>query len=162
MTFKARTYRKWVRRLALGLALAAIAAPSAQAIGVGGQPPPRHDDGPRPGNLVTAPVELPAIEVDSNGYLQAKPSVGPTDVPTPQVTIPEGWGNAQFGPANFVTVPSASPSVPLGDPSPTAPVATPEFDWADAGVGIAIGAGLALLLAAGLMLGRRRGRFASA
>src|SRR5262245_37475033 len=54
---------------------------------------------------------------------------------------------------------AARPDVPAVVP---APVAEPGFDWTDAGIGIAIGAALGLMLGAALLFGRRRGTLAGA
>jgi hypothetical protein len=47
-------------------------------------------------------------------------------------------------------------------PTEQLPVAEPGFDWTDAGVGIAIGAIVGLMLGAALLMGRRRGTLAGA
>jgi hypothetical protein len=47
-------------------------------------------------------------------------------------------------------------------PNEQPPVAEPGFDWTDAGIGIAIGAIVGLMLGAALLFGRRRGTLAGA
>jgi len=47
-------------------------------------------------------------------------------------------------------------------PTEPLPVAEPGFDWTDAGIGIAIGAIVGLMLGAALLFGRRRGTLAGA
>ncbi len=47
-------------------------------------------------------------------------------------------------------------------PTEQPPVAEPGFDWTDAGIGIAIGAIVGLMLGAALLFGRRRGTLAGA
>ena len=136
MTFRTRTYRRSVGRIALGLAAAAIAAPGALAY----DDALNHDYGPA--NFQT----------------------------TPRVTIPAGWENAQFGPANLpvVTKPTAVPlSSVLANPQwgpanfvqPEAPLTTVSptgFDFRDAAVGAAIAIAAMLLAAAAVLLIRRR------
>jgi hypothetical protein len=56
-------HTKLVRRTALALAVAAVAAPSAAAIGPGAPPSTRTDP---------ATVELPAVEVNEDGFLPAQ------------------------------------------------------------------------------------------
>ena len=109
---KLRKPHRWIRRIALGLAVAAIAAPSALA-------------------------DIP--EGWDNAYF------GPANlVRVPQVTIPEGWDNAYFGPANIVGPATAEVAVePDG------------FNYRDAGIGIAVGLGAALLGVATVLMARR-------
>ncbi len=126
MRFSLRTSRRRLRLLAVGLAVAAIAAPAAH-----GTLSPYSADGPRSGGAELAPYSIDG------------PRSGPaTTLPGFAVDGPRS------GPAT-VDLPTA------------APVPRPGFDWADAGIGIAIGLGVGLVLAAGaLLVGRQHGRLA--
>ena len=119
MKYSTRTYRRWLRRIALGLAVAAVAVPSAQA---------------------------------------ADPA---------QVTIPEGWENAQFGPANLPVVTKPTPVAPsdilngqwgpanfVTAPAPVKVIGPSGFDFRDAAVGAAIAIAAMLLAAAALLITR--------
>jgi hypothetical protein len=145
------TYRRIVKRVALGLAIAAVAAPIAQA-----QTPIPEDlankqfwavqivpdelSGRQFGPTLAMPLgagepgTIPA-QVDGRQY-------GPSSLPL--VTIPEDLSGREFGPATFTTdIPVSSPVVD-------------GFDWRDAGVGAAVAAALALFGAAAVLIGRKR------
>ena len=122
---------RWLRRLALGLAVAAVAAPSAQAITPRGasefptwtvvwaEPPPQ------------AAREFPTWTVDWAERPQAAPEFP---------TWPVDWRQPN---------------------APESPAATPTaFDYGDASIGAAIAFGAALLAAAGF-LGLRRSRWSA-
>jgi hypothetical protein len=124
-----------VKRLALGLAIAAVAAPAAQA---GVTIPPELSGrqlSPTTGGGVVS--ELGAIP----GQLEGR-QFGPSSLPL--VTMPEDLSGREFGPATFTS---------------DLPVITPVadgFDWRDAGVGAAVAVAVSLLAAAALLIGRRR------
>jgi hypothetical protein len=142
------TYRRRiVRRLALGLAIAAVAAPIAQA-----QTPipsdlankqfwavqivPDELSGRQFGpTLASNPIGQQPVELDGRQF-------GPSNLPL--VTIPNDLSGREYGPATFTT------DLPV-----TIPVAD-GFHWRDAGVGAAIAVAVALLAAAALLVGRKR------
>jgi hypothetical protein len=148
------------KRLALGLAIAAVAAPAAQA-GVT-IPPELSGRAFGPGGSGQRTYTLPAIPPELSGR-QFSPTTGggvvsePGAIPgqlegrrfgpssLPLVTMPEDLSGREFGPATF---------------TPDLPVVTPVadgFDWRDAGIGAAaVVAAVALLAAAALLIGRRR------
>jgi hypothetical protein len=139
-----------IRRVGLGLVVAAVAAPSVAAsalpsIGVDSD-----------GNLVpkSPPMSyvLPQVEVNADGFLNAKPTF------QPNFPIPDGsWYTAadapQFPPAsiNWDRPEAAAPATPSS---------TPAFDYRDAGMGAAIALGAALLAIAGVLALRRTRRSA--
>ena len=148
----ATTYRRSiVKRFVLGLAIAAVAAPIAQA-----QTPIPEDLANRQFWAVQiVPSELSGRQFSptTGGGVVSEPGAipgqfegrqfGPSSLPL--VTIPEGLSGREFGPATF---------------TPDLPVVTPVadgFDWRDAGIGAAaVVAAVALLAAAALLIGRRR------
>jgi hypothetical protein len=146
------TYRRRiVKRVVLGLAIAAVAAPIAQA-----QTPIPEDLANRqfwavqlvPDELSgrqfgpTLSVPLPAGEPGAIPAQLDGRQYGPSSLPV--VTIPEDLSGREFGPATFNT------DVPVSSP------VADGFDWRDAGVGAAVVAAIALLGAAALLIGRKR------
>lgn len=149
--------RHWLlRRVALALAAAAVAVPSASAAfpdsysgASGGAPVARPDDraDPRgPGTAGTPRVVTdglgrpldPAAVRDEGGRL--RPGQEPRSAPP--VVRQDGLRN---------------PGAGTPQPPSTIVVEPGGFDWRDAGVGMAIGAAAVLALAAGLLVvGRRR------
>ena len=126
------THRRLIKRIALGLAVAAIAVPAAQAQGELGQ---YSTDGPRAGG--PSPTQL---QMSTDG-----PRSGPSA--------------AQIRDAKLATFTTDAPrSGPATVELPQAqPVNGPSFDWRAAGIGIAIGVAASLLLAAiALVVTRRR------
>ena len=120
---------RWLRRLALGLAVAAVAAPSAQAITPIGAPefPTWTVDWAEPATAGCPPSSRPGPWAGPSGR-RLPPSSRPG---------PVGWAQPK---------------------APESPAATPTgFDYGDAGIVAAIAFGAALLAAAGF-LGLRRSR----
>jgi hypothetical protein len=181
-----RTYRRWVGRVTLGLAVAAIAAPSAQAyyfdeVGTGANVPSTGPAGPTvvPTDMVAG---LPSIdELQQFRFTPNSEPAGPTlthpfsfqpsaePVP-PTLTHPFSFqpSNEPVGPT--VVVPDPTRGLPSLDDlqqfrfqpnEPEAPVAVPtsgpRIDWTDAGIGAGI-AIAAMLLAMAAALGLRRNR----
>jgi hypothetical protein len=224
MKFQTRIHRWRLRNVALGLAIAAIAAPSAAAIGAG--PNERPDGTPYHAaaqisetqttqfpsleqlqqfsfdsstpTLVPVPTTLPNGDpLPGDDGLKSVPTEVPASYPVPgddgykfvPVTTPQSAqplypvDAPRSGPAS-VDIPQASPLVrvpptrvaPVAVPTRIAPpqadvnakpvstpVSTPGFDWGDAGIGMALGLCLALLLtAAWFIVGRKPGQPASA
>jgi hypothetical protein len=136
MKLKTRAHRRWVKRLALGLALAAIAAPSAQA-----------DVSPSREQPVAA--EFPTWPINWNKE--------PVAAEFPMYPI--NWAQPRhYGAPEFPTWPInwAQPATE----APGTPVSVPGFDYRDAGIGAAIALGVALLTAAGFLALRRNRRTA--
>jgi hypothetical protein len=117
------------------------------------------------------------------GALFVKPAVqSPTAIVAPQIDgLPAGLvalpsvvsrpapaDNIVARPDVPTVVPALSTDSPrtvpdaLVRPTEQLPVAEPGFDWTDAGIGIAIGAVVGLMLGAALLFGRRRGTLAGA
>jgi hypothetical protein len=150
------THRRFVKRIALGLAVAAVAAPTAQAAVSIPDELSGRQFGPSGLAVVVIPDELsgrqfgPTLAGHEIGQQQGTVPAelegrqfGPSSLPI--VTIPEDLAGRQFGPATFTT--EAPVAAPVAD----------RFDWRDAGVGAAIAAAVALILAASaLLIGRRR------
>ena len=127
-----RTHHRMIKRIALGLAVAAIAVPAAQAQGELGQ---YSTDGPRAGGpsatLLQVSTDGPRSGPSAAQISDAKLDTFTTDAP-------------RSGPAT-VELPQAQP------------VSGPSFDWRAAGIGIAIGIAASLLMAAiALLVSRRR------
>jgi hypothetical protein len=138
-----RRDRNWIRRIALGLAVTAIMAPTADAIGASST-----------GSAVRyVPVCGPIF------YGGAPDWVGVDGQYVP-VCGPMFYGGA---PDSFVAN-SLPPRVSVGDQgaaatNPLAVVSTEQgIDWRDAGAGAGIGAALGLLAAGAVMALKRRGR----
>ena len=120
---------RWLRRLALGLAVAAVAAPSAQAI---------------------TPIGAPEFPTWTVNWAEPAPQAA-REFPTWAV----GWAERPQAAPEFPTWPVdwRQPN------APESPAATPTaFDYGDASIGAAIALGAALLAAAGF-LGLRRSRW---
>ena len=142
------THRKLVKRIALGLAVDAVAVPAAQAQTYSTGPaangsvsvaqPAIPTDGPRAGGV---PETLLRISTDG-------PRSGPSAAQLREVIAETYTTDApRSGPAT-VDLPQAAP---LTGPS--------GFDWLDAGIGIAIGIAASLgLVAIVLLVARRRER----
>jgi hypothetical protein len=145
------TYRRRIaKRLALGFAIAAAAAPAAQAQ----TPIPEGLANRQFWAVQIVPAELSGRQFSptSGEGVPSEPGTipgqlvgrqyGPSSLPL--VTIPENVSGREFGPATF------TPDLPV-----TTPVAD-SFHWRDAGVGAAIALSVGLLGAAALLIGRRR------
>jgi hypothetical protein len=136
---------RWIRRLAAGLAFAALVVPTAQAkivddsgIGTSGQPP---------------------VAYDGYGYQQS--SGVPVDQQSPPVVIVGDWGLASQADTGQVAVRPDDRSVRFtpeaGNPQV---VAAPSsgFDWSDAGIGAGSAVGLMLLALGAALATRHSGR----
>lgn len=137
-----RKRRYWIRRLALGLAVAAVAAPTAQArVDEGTAPQVSHRDG--------------GANVAWNRGSYDK--IGTYSVSSFRRALPDDYGQR-------TAIPVADDKVILpGDHGvlPVADVASPgSFDWGDFLIGAGAAFGL-MLLAGGAALGTRRGRTAA-
>lgn len=171
-----RKRRIWIRRLALGLAVAAVAAPTAQArVDEGTVPQVSHRDG--------------GANVAWNRGSYDK--IGTYSVSSFRRALPEDYGKRTAVPVGDDKVIIRTPdtytvssyrralpddygsrtAVPVGDDKvilpgdygvlPVADVASPgSFDWADFLIGAGAAFGL-MLLAGGAALGTRRGRAAA-
>jgi hypothetical protein len=142
------TRRHLLRRIALGFAIAALAAPTAQAA-TSDPPEAGHSAGP---SLTTIPAELSgrqfgpttaAVVSDALPGLVEGRQYGPSTLPL--VAIPDSLSGRQFGPTT-------------GESIPVVPVATPAdgFGWGDAGIGAGIAVALGLLAMGTLRLTRRQ------
>jgi hypothetical protein len=172
MSFSNRRRRRFIRRVALGLAVAAVVAPTAAAVGPRGSNP--HDGAwfQQKAFIEAQSPALPAIVVGPGGQLTAKKPVlvgpmGPIGQLTPKnpvlpvvVVNPDGQLTAKTPPEAEAPV-----SFPIGAPRPApnviathtaAPVEDTGFDWR-IGVGAGLGALAAIMVGAALLMGRRRG-----
>jgi hypothetical protein len=143
MSYSHHIRSRLIRRVALGLAVAAVAAPSAAASGLSSLEV--TPDGYLQAKTPPSTVVLPQIEVGPDGYLQAKSP--PSTVVLPQIEVGPGgpainWNQSQTD-------------------APATRVSTPGFDYSDAGIGATITFGAALLGAAGLLALRRSRRSAT-
>ena len=134
-----------LKRLALGLAFAAIAAPVAQAT--------PHVNGP------TSQVQASIVR---DAYLTTEVSpyeVRGTHVLSPGMTI---TASSVVRSENSFGAPGPSAAGATGPELVTSTASSTTFDWADAGVGAAAAFGMALLLLTAIGIGRRnRSRLAS-
>jgi hypothetical protein len=155
MMIKLRRLRSWPTRLALGLVVAAFAAPGAQAA------IPSAPSEPTGSGVSAGEWEAPGWAAIYNvapgiAYVPALPA----DLRYPG----EGITPGAVSPTPSTTVrpddrpgPRPAPTVARDTEAPQ-PVAAsePSFNWTDAGIGAAIVVGGALLLAAGISAMRRR------
>jgi hypothetical protein len=172
MKFPFRIHRRrLVRRLTLGLAIVAVAAPSAQALSLDPAALPcapscttarihavSHDGTGTP-RTVTIPPEL------SGRQFGPAATEGPTVAPA--VTIPESLSGRQFGPTGAAaTAPHGTPAVPMrGGGARFAHTATSNSNGAAGELGFGIAIGIAAILAVALVVvafGRRPGDLAHA
>jgi hypothetical protein len=159
MSFSYRIRRKLIRRVALGLTVAAVAAPSALAVGPG--PLYQH-----PGAGLAAASAYGALHQFPGAGLRTNIGIGPQGHVVPRAGIVTG--NL---PAHSVDGPRTGPaSVPttgvliggrFGRPDlapNTGPASNVDVAWTELGVGLGIGGVVALGLAAfGFGMTRRRG-----
>jgi hypothetical protein len=158
---QSRTYKRWIRRMAIGLAVAAVVVPGTQAAG---QFPSMEELEqfsfvPEPGATLPTLEQLeqfrfvPSSEpagptlVHPFSFQPSNEPVGPTAVPVdPTEGLPtlSDLEKFRFQPN--------TPQVPV-----TEPTAAPGIDWADAGIGAGI-AIAAVMLAIAAALGLRRHR----
>jgi hypothetical protein len=146
------TYRRRiVKRVVLGLAIAAVAAPIAQA------------QTPIPSDLANRQFWAVQVVPDELSGRQFGPTTAGQNSTREPGTIPAQLDGRQYGPSSLplVTIPNDLSSREYGPATFTTdiPVSTPVvdgFDWRDAGVGAAIAVAVALLGAAALLLGRKR------
>lgn len=178
MTSKTTRSRRLVKRFAIALAVAAVAAPGAQA-GNGTSIPDSlsgRQFGPSALRAVTIPGELsghqfgPSALPLSDGLVIPETlsgrQFGPAELPlTGDASIPDELTGRQFGPTALpiVSIPDELAGREFGPASFTAQLLAPQatsngFDYRDAGVGAAIAvATLLTLMAAALLVSRRRG-----
>jgi hypothetical protein len=130
---KARTHSRWATRVALGLAIASILVPAAQA-----QEPY--------GELYQHTPAVPYGELyqheflaDGTPVVTVSPQAEPTVVRVSQAPSP--YGELYQHTSAGITTPTASDAI----------------DWMDAGVGAGIALGALLLASAGALVLRRRG-----
>jgi hypothetical protein len=160
---KARTHSRWGKRVALGLAVAAIAAPAAQGAY---EPLYQHEflsDGTMVEPLLPTVSQLqqfrtywsnPAEATHPFSFTPSNEPVGPTVViPDPTRGLPSAGhtgGTMAFGDLQFRSTPE--PIV-----TPVASTPSSGIDWTDVGIGAAMALG-AILLGAVAALGLRRRR----
>ena len=128
---KARTPRRWITRVAVGLAVASVVAPAAQA-----QEPY--------GELYQHKAVSPYGELFQHGFLPDGTPVAPVEVnPTVAPAAPASapYGELYQHTSAGITTPPASGAI----------------DWTDAGIGAGIALGALLLASAGGLVVRRRG-----
>ena len=147
------TYRnRLARHLALGVVIAAVAAPIAQA------------QTPIPADLANRQFWAADWIPDELSGRQFGPTLAGLPVGQQPGTTPARFDERQFGPSDLplVTIPADLSERDFGPATFTTdiPVTTPVadgFDWRDAGVGAAVAAAIALMLGAlALVVGRRR------
>jgi hypothetical protein len=151
---KTRTNNRWIKRVALGLAVAAIAAPSAQAAY---EPLYQHhflSDGTIVEPLLSSVSELqqfrftPGEATHPFSFTPSNEPVGPTVViPDPTRGLPSADDLLQF---RFTPEPIVAP---------VASTPSAGIDWTDVGIGAGMALG-AILLGAVAALGLRRRRLA--
>ena len=192
MKIRTHIHRKSATRIALGLAVAAIAAPSALAASSGQATIPEgySDRQLGPANIVTlSDLTIPA----AYSHRELGPANFVTGSDPQQVTIPAAYSHRVLSPANVVTGPVSEPTIPaaysnrqlepanfvtpipvgysnrqLGPanfvttPVPVQVVGGNRFDFRDAAVGAAIAIAALLLAAAAFLVLRKRGHLAGA
>jgi hypothetical protein len=156
---KARTYTRWTKRVALGLAVAAIAAPSAQAYYFG----ELGTAGNVPSNVPAWQTIVPSKAFPTDEQIQqfrGKPG---------ELTHPFSFtpSNEPVGPT--VVIPDPTRGLPTVDElqqfrftpdpivTPVADAPSGGIDWTDAGIGAGMALGAILLGAAAALGLRRRG-----
>jgi hypothetical protein len=153
MTSKATYRNRLLKHLALGVAIAAVAAPAAQA------------QSPIPSDLANRQFWAVQIVPPELSGRQLGPTLGRLPVAQQPGTVPSELNGRQFGPSALplVTIPSDLSGRELGpatfatDIPMLAPIAQGGFDWRDAGVGAAVVAAVGLAIGAlALLIGRRR------
>jgi hypothetical protein len=160
MKFPFRIHRKFLRRVALGLATAALAAtavPLAQGMPGRAYQQPQLDGASLPctpscpdfgaaSGQDNAPVVL-----HRSGYVVGSEPVRPNDRAVHGVGTPAGQPFAGYR------------ALPGQVGVPTSLSRTSDLSWSDAGIGIAIGAAFSILLGGmGVVITRRRDRLARA
>jgi hypothetical protein len=163
---KVKGSRRLVKRLGLALAVAALAAPAAQAVPMNpdtsGVMQQRHYADDLRVSDQSGPVTTHRLYADD---LHA--------VPTNTVSEHRGYApiNVNANPTSTVSEPRGYAPVNVNaGPAPSEPVSSvvvddsPSFNWSDAGIGAAFAIGFLILLGSGVLLaGRhtRRGRLAA-
>jgi hypothetical protein len=167
MSFSHHISSRVIRRVALGLTVAAVAVPSAAA----SQPDASLSTRTAADTIVLPAVEvnkdgyltatsppitvvLPSVEVNSDGFLTARPTFEP-NFPIPSVN----WHAQSQGAPEF---PSAQ--IRWSHPeaaTPVNPVSVRGFDYGDAAIGAAIALGAALLATLCALVLRRSRRSAT-
>jgi hypothetical protein len=148
--------RRLVKALALGVAVAAISSPVAQA---------GHQDG-----LVPRGRDV-QVAVHPDGYQPQLRDVASAVVDGWQVRFPQqheiadGWAGRFEAPKPVALVgyrvpDGHQPDIGVREPSAAPVEITGRFDWADAGIGAAMAFGAMLLAAATALALRARGRVA--
>jgi hypothetical protein len=140
MKITIRARGRWARRLALGLALAAAAVPTAQAAS---EFPTHATSGPAAATWDQQPV----------ANWNREPAAAEFPMWTVNWAEPALHGAPEFPPSQINW---AEPSID----APATPVSGPGFDYRDAGIGAAIALGAALLAATGFLVLRRNRRAA--
>lgn len=147
MKHSTRTRRRWLARVALGLTVVAVAAPSAQAM-IPGDTSPGTSSG-----QITDGLGRP---LDPSAVRSPQETASPI-VDVSKFRLATQLDNEPVRPDDR----AVRPTIENGARTPV--VATPvdrsSFDWNDAGIGIGIGVAAALaLLAAWVLLGRPQAR----
>ena len=157
---KAQTHSRFVRPVALGLAVAAILAPGAQAqdqpygelyqrhsVAPYGELYQRHSQSstmaPGPGgpSVIETPAVAPAVQAPALGPGPGGPSIVETPAVAPAAQAPVPYGELYQNPGAGLVTPTASGGL----------------DWTDAGIGAGIAFGALLVASAGALVMRRRG-----
>lgn len=166
-----RTFFRRRRRLVLGLAFAALAAPAAgQAASIGIQPLPDGSvasmAGPSTGFSVRADLRQQTIDRHralGNLTLSSKVDLGPVDPwayslvhksVEPTITPLQADGMRLNAIAQAYKESVAAKTAP--QPAKAVQSSSTSFNWNDAGVGASIAFGIALLLVLSVAIGRRR------
>lgn len=156
-----RTYRRWIRRMALGLAVAAIAAPGAQATG---QYPSLEELEQFSFTPQSAVASLPTLEQLEQLRLAPSDPVGPTaahpfsftpsNEPAGPTVVPADptEGLPKLSDLEQFRFQPNTPETPVSEPT-----VAPGIDWTDAGIGAGT-AIAAVMLAMAAALGLRRHR----
>jgi hypothetical protein len=177
MSTKTTRTRRLVKRFALALAVAAVAAPGSQA-GNGISIPDElsgRQFGPTALRATMIPGELSGRQFGPSGLALAGVQVtipgalsgrqfGPAELPLAVNSgIPDELSQRQFGPTALplVSIPDELAGREFGPASFTAQIPAPQatsdgFDYRDAGVGAAIAMAVLLALMAGALLATRR------
>jgi hypothetical protein len=122
-----------LKRIALGLAFAAIAAPVAQATPYGGSPASQQDQSVL--STEVSPYELRSTHIVPGGMTLVQPSIVRSEN---SFGAPGPSAAGATGPQHVISATSSS-----------------RFDWTDASLGAAAAFGTALLLLTAVGLGRR-------
>jgi hypothetical protein len=139
-----------LKKIALGLAFAAVVVPTAQAkVVIDGYSAPASSA------AVTQPIAS-EISVQSPAYQLGGTAVQLTGAALVNAPAPVSLADSGKAIASEISVQSPAYQLGVGAPNPVVQTASSGgFDWSDAGIGALVAFGAALMLVTAIVLGRR-------